>query len=88
MPGLQYHLPTPIEAVEKVPVTRVNRVEIGFRSAGQPTAGRTAGSARDVSDEALMLTGDENIIDINFVVLWRSAAPPTSGSTSATPKTR
>lgn len=71
VPGLQYHLPAPIEAVEKVPVTRVNRVEIGFRSAGQPTAGRTVGSARDVPDEALMLTGDENIIDINFVVLWR-----------------
>ena len=69
-PGLRYHLPTPIEAVEKVPVTRVNRVEIGFRSAGQPATTRTT-SARDVSDEALMLTGDENIIDINFVVLWR-----------------
>jgi modulator of FtsH protease HflK len=70
-PGLKYHLPTPIEAVEKVPVTRVNRVEVGFRSAGQATGTRTTGSARDVSDEALMLTGDENIIDINFVVLWR-----------------
>ena len=70
-PGLKYHLPTPIEAVEKVPVTRVNRVEVGFRSAGQATGGRTVGNARDVSDEALMLTGDENIIDINFVVLWR-----------------
>ena len=70
MPGLKYHLPAPIEAVEKVPVTRVNRVEIGFRSAAQQTGARTA-SARDVSDEALMLTGDENIIDINFVVLWR-----------------
>ncbi len=70
-PGLQYHLPAPIEAVEKVPVTRVNRVEVGFRSAGQQTSGRTIGAARDVSEEALMLTGDENIIDVNFVVLWR-----------------
>ena len=69
-PGLRYHLPAPIEAVERVPVTRVNRVEVGFRSADQPTTTRTSG-ARDVSDEALMLTGDENIIDINFVVLWR-----------------
>ena len=68
LPGLQYHLPAPIESVEKVAVTRVNRIEIGFRS-GQPTTGR--GGARDVDDEALMLTGDENIIDINFVVLWR-----------------
>jgi len=72
-PGLRYHLPAPIEAVERVPVTRVNRVEIGFRSAGQTTTTTTtrAGASRDVSDEALMLTGDENIIDINFVVLWR-----------------
>ena len=70
-PGLQYHLPAPIEAVEKVPVTRVNRVEVGFRSAGQQTSGRAIGAARDVSEEALMLTGDENIIDVNFVVLWR-----------------
>lgn len=68
-PGLKYHLPRPIETVEKVPVTRVNRIEVGFRSA-QGTGTRGV-SARDVSDEALMLTGDENIIDINFVVLWR-----------------
>src|SRR5262245_8832599 len=61
-PGLKYHLPAPIETVEKVPVTRVNRIEIGFRSAGQPTTTRTTGASRDVSDEALMLTGDENII--------------------------
>ncbi|HEX6013615.1 MAG TPA: FtsH protease activity modulator HflK [Geminicoccaceae bacterium] len=69
-PGLKYHLPAPIEAVEKVPVTRVNRIEVGFRSP-QGTGVRTTGGTRDVSDEALMLTGDENIIDINFVVLWR-----------------
>ncbi|MEK0082021.1 FtsH protease activity modulator HflK [Benzoatithermus flavus] len=68
-PGLKYHLPAPIESVEKVPVTRVNRIEIGFRSA-QPGGVRSTG-ARDIEDEALMLTGDENIIDINFVVLWR-----------------
>lgn len=60
-PGLHYHLPYPIETVLKPQVTRVNRIEIGFRSGG----------ARDVPDESLMLTGDENIIDINFVVLWK-----------------
>jgi modulator of FtsH protease HflK len=55
-------------------VTRVNRIEVGFRSgAAQPARGATA--SREVSDEALMLTGDENIIDINFVVLWRIADP-------------
>ncbi|GBD44549.1 Modulator of FtsH protease HflK [bacterium HR40] len=59
-PGLHYHLPYPIETVLKPQVTRVNRIEIGFRTGG-----------REMPDEALMLTGDENIIDINFVVLWK-----------------
>ncbi len=62
-PGLHYRLPTPIEEVIKPQVARVNRIEIGYRSTG---TGR-----REVTEEALMLTGDENIIDINFVVLWR-----------------
>ena len=63
-PGLNYHLPSPIESVLTPQVTRVNRVEIGFRSGA-------GGSDRNISEEALMLTGDENIIDVNFVVLWR-----------------
>jgi membrane protease subunit HflK len=67
-PGLNYHMPWPIEQVLTPQVTRVNRIEIGFRSGVQTTRGV---ASRDVSDEALMLTGDENIIDINFVVLWR-----------------
>ena len=65
-PGLNYHLPSPIEAVLTPQVTRVNRVEVGFRSG---TGGGSTGHG--MTEEALMLTGDENIIDINFVVLWR-----------------
>ncbi|MEZ5863442.1 MAG: FtsH protease activity modulator HflK [Geminicoccaceae bacterium] len=65
-PGLNYHLPSPIESVLTPQVTRVNRVEVGFRSG----AGGSGGG-RGISEEALMLTGDENIIDVNFVVLWR-----------------
>lgn len=60
-PGLNYHLPFPIESVETPKVTRVNRVEVGFRSERE----------RQVPEEALMLTGDENIVDINSVVFWR-----------------
>jgi membrane protease subunit HflK len=67
-PGLHYHLPGPIESVEKPPVTRVNRIDIGFVSAVDGRSG-----ARDVIEESLMLTGDENIIDIDFTVLWRVA---------------
>ena len=62
-PGLNYHIPTPIEKVIKVPVTTTRNVEIGFRS-------QSATSIRNVDEESLMLTGDENIVDINFVVQW------------------
>lgn len=68
-PGLNYHLPTPIESVLTPNVTRENRIEIGFRSSGD-SAGR-AGVSRDDPEESLMLTGDENIVDIDFVVFWR-----------------
>ncbi len=65
-PGLNYHLPSPIERVLKPSVTRVNRTEIGYRNA---EGGRGA-ATRQVPEEALMLTGDENIVDINFTVFW------------------
>ena len=65
-PGLNYHLPTPIESVLTPSVTRVNRTEIGYRS-GEST---TTHAGRDLPEEALMLTGDENIVDINFTVFW------------------
>ena len=67
-PGLNYHLPAPIEKVLTPSVTRVNRTEIGYRSAEGATA-RGVGS-RQLPEEALMLTGDENIVDINFTVFW------------------
>jgi membrane protease subunit HflK len=67
-PGLNWHFPTPIESVLTPEVTRVNRVEVGFRSTTD--AGRS-GANRDVPDESLILTGDENIVDINFVMLWQ-----------------
>jgi membrane protease subunit HflK len=67
-PGLNYNWPSPIGQVYKPKVTHVNRIEIGFRSGTDGTTRSTL--QRQVSNEALMLTGDENIIDINFVVLW------------------
>jgi membrane protease subunit HflK len=71
-PGLHWHLPWPIETVELPSVTRINRTEIGYRSAvqGQVQHGQDA-SGRDVLAESLMLTGDENIIDIDVTVFWR-----------------
>src|SRR5260370_4363111 len=67
-PGLNYHLPVPIEKALTPSVTRVNRTEIGYRSA-EGTSARGVGT-RQVPEEALMLTGDENIVDINFTVFW------------------
>jgi membrane protease subunit HflK len=72
LPGLNYHMPWPIEAVLRPSVTHINRVEVGFRSGRSEMVetGRDA-SGRDVLEESLMLTGDENIIDIDFAVFWR-----------------
>ncbi len=67
-PGLNYHLPTPIESALTPKVTRVNRIDVGFRSAGEEF-GRTS-AVSDVAAESLMLTGDENIVDIDFSVFW------------------
>ncbi|HMB10903.1 FtsH protease activity modulator HflK [Saliniramus sp.] len=64
-PGLNYNLPYPIGQVIKPDVTQVNRVEVGYRSA---TEGQRP---RDVLEESLMLTGDENIVDIDFDVQWQ-----------------
>jgi membrane protease subunit HflK len=66
-PGLRYHMPAPIEKAFTPKVTKVNKTEIGFLS--PPENARNA-SARDVADESLMLTGDENIIDIDATVFW------------------
>ena len=64
-PGLHYHMPAPIESVFTPKVTVVNQVEIGYQSG--PSA---RGGPRQIPEEALMLTGDENIVDINFAVYW------------------
>jgi membrane protease subunit HflK len=66
-PGLNYHLPTPIESALTPSVTRVNRTEIGYRSGEAPN---TRTGSLQQPQEALMLTGDENIVDINFSVFW------------------
>ncbi len=72
-PGLNYRIPWPVETVTTPRVTRINRVDVGFRgNADAPVAAQArAGSGRDVLAESLMLTGDENIIDIDFAVFWR-----------------
>src|SRR5271156_3412157 len=67
-PGLNYHLPYPIETVLTPPALRVNKLDIGMRVSEDMRRGTTV---RDVPEESLMLTGDENIVDVDFSVLWK-----------------
>jgi modulator of FtsH protease HflK len=67
-PGLNYHLPYPIESVLTPKALRVNKIDIGMRAVED---GRRLSAARDVPEESLMLTGDENIVDVDFSVLWK-----------------
>ena len=67
-PGLNYHIPFPVEAVQTPKVTKVNRIDIGFRSEGD--SGFSSKGVGDVPQESLMLTGDENIVNIDFSVFW------------------
>lgn len=71
--GLKYAFPWPIQQVVKVDVTTERRVEIGFNSGTQQSLMMLPQGTRGIAsnDESLMLTGDENIIDIDFVITWR-----------------
>jgi modulator of FtsH protease HflK len=65
-------LPWPVESALTPAVTRINRIEVGYRSGASSTQIDTGTrSSRNVLEESLMLTGDENIIDINFAVFWK-----------------
>jgi membrane protease subunit HflK len=68
-PGLNYHLPYPIETVLTPKALRVNKIDIGVREVD--TTRRGAATMRDVPEESLMLTGDENIVDVDFAVFWK-----------------
>jgi modulator of FtsH protease HflK len=71
-PGFNYHLPYPIESVLTPKVTRVNRIDIGTKPFDNLRLDnlRRNTSGQDVPEESLMLTGDENIVDVNFAVFW------------------
>jgi membrane protease subunit HflK len=67
-PGLNYHLPYPIETVLTPKALQVRKIDVGMRIVDDLRRGTTT---RDVPEESLMLTGDENIVDVDFSVLWR-----------------
>ena len=64
-PGLHYHLPYPIETVEKVSMTQERSINLGVAESS-----RVSNVSRAFT-ESHMLTGDENIVDINLTVVWR-----------------
>lgn len=72
-PGPHYHLPFPVESVKTPKVSQVRRVEVGFRStfarSGAPL------QTRPVTEESLMLTRDENIVDVQFIVQYQINNP-------------
>jgi modulator of FtsH protease HflK len=67
-PGLNYHLPYPIETALTPQITVVRQIHIGMRQVDDLRRGTTV---RDVPEESLMLTGDENIVDVDFTVFWQ-----------------
>jgi len=72
-PGLNFKLPFGIETVRKVPVERQLKAEFGYRT--QSAGVRTQYSAASFNNESLMLTGDLNIADVEWVVQYRIANP-------------
>lgn len=64
--GPHFHIPYPVESIDKAEVTKIHRIEIGFRTDGN-------GAIKSVPKEALMLTGDENIVSIDFIVQYKIA---------------
>jgi membrane protease subunit HflK len=69
--GLNYNLPTPIGSVIKLAVTDRNAIEIGFREDAASGRRRNAAQSPEATEESLMLTGDENIADVKFRVIWQ-----------------
>ncbi|MDA1273215.1 MAG: FtsH protease activity modulator HflK [Verrucomicrobia bacterium] len=62
-PGLNYHIPWPFQQIDVLSVEQIRRIEVGFRG------------VQRVTGEALMLTGDENIVEAQIVVQYRVAEP-------------
>lgn len=69
--GLNYHLPSPIEQIIKEKVATLRKEEIGFRTSSNYSNKSTKSSKAQVLQESLMLTGDQNIVEINFIIQWK-----------------
>ena len=74
-PGLHFKIPFGIDQVQRVASARVLKQEFGFRTASQRGNQATRYSNADFSNESLMLTGDLNVIDVEWVVQYRIQDP-------------
>jgi hypothetical protein len=72
--GLHFKLPPPFETASLVPTGGLQRIEIGFRSPGEPVLPadpNATDAARALEEESIYLTGDENLIDVKSVLHYR-----------------
>lgn len=75
-PGLHFKLPLGIESVQRVPTARVLKEEFGFRTVASVPGERSRYAGDDAySNESLMLTGDLNVIDVQWVIQYRIEDP-------------
>jgi modulator of FtsH protease HflK len=74
-PGLHFKLPYGVETVHLVPTARVLKEEFGFRTVATPAGQRTQYADKAFKDVSLMLTGDLNVIDVQWIVQYRIEDP-------------
>ncbi|PTN38644.1 FtsH protease activity modulator HflK [Desulfonatronum sp. SC1] len=74
-PGPHFRIPFPFESVQTPKVTQVRRFEIGYRTIEQTTVAGAQPQYRVVPEESHMLTGDENIVDVQFIVQYQLNDP-------------
>lgn len=72
-PGLQFKLPLGIEKNYNVPTQQIQKMEFGFRT--QQAGINTAYSGGDYPEESIMLTGDLNIVDVEWIIQYRIKDP-------------
>ena len=72
-PGLQFKVPLGIEKNYNVPTQRVQNMEFGFRT--QQAGINTSYSGGDYPEESIMLTGDLNIVDVEWIIQYRITQP-------------
>ena len=71
VPGLHYFFPTPVGKVLTPKVEDVRKINVGYRSATDMGFNSGSNAERNILEESLMLTGDQNIADVNFTVLYK-----------------